>query len=157
MDRRGMPDLRVGITPPPRQDGGAVDDEITRPDEPTADGNLHCQNEQRLACRSSGSLFTLPLLGSRRDTRLTMSIKGQPACERQGRSTAQPIVHILVREAPQRPEQGNQQQRFLGVDSWVASRTSGQRRWTPSIRQVYREPTEGKQMEAGDQGQSIQV
>ena len=89
MVRRSMPYLRVGIPSPPRQDGSAVN-------EPTPDGDLHCQNEQRLAYRSSDILFTLPLLGSRRDTRLTTSIEGQPTRERQRRPTVQPIVHIEV-------------------------------------------------------------
>ena len=96
MVRRSMPYLRVGIPSPPRQDGSAVNDQVTGANEPTPDGDLHCQNEQRLAYRSSDILFTLPLLGSRRDTRLTTSIEGQPTRERQRRPTVQPIVHIEV-------------------------------------------------------------
>lgn len=64
MVRRGMSDLGVGITPPPSQDGGAIDNEVTGADQSTTNGNLHGQDEQCLAYRGSSSLLTLPLLGS---------------------------------------------------------------------------------------------
>ncbi|HEY7347228.1 MAG TPA: hypothetical protein VH599_02830 [Ktedonobacterales bacterium] len=51
---------------------------LTSADEPTADGNLHCQDKQRLAYRGSGSPLTFPLLGRRGDTPLTMGIEGNP-------------------------------------------------------------------------------
>lgn len=98
---------------------------LTRPDEPTAEGNLYGQNEQCLSHRGTSRLLTFPLLGSRRDTGLTVRVEGQSARERQGRPTAQPSAHILVREAPQRPEQGNEQQRGFGIDARMPAGTSG--------------------------------
>jgi hypothetical protein len=75
MVRRRMPYLRVGIPSPPRQDGSAVNDQVTGANEPTADGALHCQDKQRLAYRGSSSLLTLPLLGRRGDTWLTKGVE----------------------------------------------------------------------------------
>jgi hypothetical protein len=45
MMRRSVAHLRVGITPPPGQDGRTIDDQVPGTDEPTADGNLYCQDE----------------------------------------------------------------------------------------------------------------
>jgi hypothetical protein len=69
---------------------------LTGTDQATAEGDLHRQDKQCLPYRGTGSLLTLPLLGSRRDTWLIMSVKRQTACERQGWPPAQPIAHILV-------------------------------------------------------------
>lgn len=69
---------------------------LTRPDEPTAEGNLYGQDQQCLSHRGTSRLLTFPLLGSRRDTGLTIHVEGQSALERQGRPTAQPSAHIEV-------------------------------------------------------------
>ena len=42
----GMPDLRVGITLPPSENGGTVDNQITSPDEPTPKSGLHRHDQQ---------------------------------------------------------------------------------------------------------------
>src|SRR5690349_4078793 len=57
MMRRRVPHLRVGIPSPPRQDRRAIDDQVTGANQPTPNGDLHCQDEQRLAYRSTGSLL----------------------------------------------------------------------------------------------------
>jgi hypothetical protein len=79
---RGMPYLGIRITPPPGQDGSAIDNEVTGTNETTAEGDLHRQDQQRLPDWGTSSLLPFPLLGSRRDTWLTTSVKGQPARER---------------------------------------------------------------------------
>lgn len=60
---RGMTDSGIGVGAVPGQDGGAIDDEVACPDQPTPDGGQHCENEERLRSRRSGSLATLALLG----------------------------------------------------------------------------------------------
>ncbi len=82
MVRRGMSHLRIGVTPPPGEDGRAIDDQITGADESTAEGNLHGQDEPCLPYRGTSSPLAFPLLRGRGDTRLTEGIERQATSQR---------------------------------------------------------------------------
>src|SRR5438093_2178 len=57
-----MTEGRIRVSPSPGQDGRAIDDQITRPDEPTAHSGEHGQNEEGFRQRRSGPLSALALL-----------------------------------------------------------------------------------------------
>src|SRR5215472_17043469 len=88
MVRWGMSDLGIGITPPPGQDGGAIDNEVTGTDQSTADGDLHCQDKQRLPHWGTGSSLSLPMLGGTGHARLALGSERQPTSESQRRPPA---------------------------------------------------------------------
>jgi hypothetical protein len=124
--------------------------------QPTTNGDLHGQDEQSLAYRStSRPVSRFHCWEAERIRCRTRVSRWQSARKRQGRSTAQLIAHIPVREAPQRPKEGDELQRLLRVGTRAASRTGRQRRWAVSMRQAYGDPSQGKQMQTSDQWQGI--
>jgi hypothetical protein len=59
---RRMAEGGIGVGPSPGQNGRAIDDEIARPDQPTAQSGQHRQDEERFGHRRTGGLTTLALL-----------------------------------------------------------------------------------------------
>ena len=76
-----MADSRIGIAAAPGQNGRAVDDQIARPDQPTTEGSLHRQEEERLRSRRSGAVPAFPQLRSAWNARYTMGIQGEATGE----------------------------------------------------------------------------
>jgi hypothetical protein len=64
---RGVPKGGIRITASPSQDGSAVNDEITSPDESSSDGLQNGQNEKRLVHRSASGMAAFALLRFTRD------------------------------------------------------------------------------------------
>src|SRR6266568_4277301 len=77
----GMTDSGVGVSAAPGQDGSAIDDQITCPDQPTPQGRQHAQDEECLGSRRSGSLTALALLGGTGNAWPPVVTKGQAASQ----------------------------------------------------------------------------
>ena len=58
-----MTDGGIGVSVAPGQDGGAIDDEVACPDQPTPNGAQHAQHEEGFWQGCSGGLTALALLG----------------------------------------------------------------------------------------------
>jgi hypothetical protein len=59
---RRMAEGGIRVGPSPGQKGSAIDDEIARPDQPTAQSGQHYQDEERFGHRRPSGLTTLALL-----------------------------------------------------------------------------------------------
>src|SRR5579864_5910939 len=81
---RGMTDSGIRIGAVPRQDGGAIDNQITRPDQPTAQSRQDAQDEERLGSRRSGGPATLALLRGTGNARSAIVPQRQAACQGKG-------------------------------------------------------------------------
>jgi hypothetical protein len=114
----------IGIGPAPSQDGGAVDDEIAGTDEAAANRHSYHGDEQHLGHWSSGTRRPFPLLRGTGHPGGSLSVERQATGERERGPTDQPIVHVLIGEAPERAQEREQQQRFLTITAWAPARTS---------------------------------
>ncbi|HWS84373.1 MAG TPA: hypothetical protein VN207_08955 [Ktedonobacteraceae bacterium] len=81
------------------------------------------------------------------DARLPIFAQWQAASQSQGRPTLQPIVHVLIRQAPQGPQQADQEQALFTVDAWSPAWTFRQRGWTPTMSQMNSKMTQGEEMQ----------
>src|SRR6266568_4142590 len=101
----GMTDSGIGVSAAPGQDGSAIDDQITCPDQPTPQGRQHAQDEECLGSRRSGSLTALALLGGTGNAWPPVVTKGQAAraCAREQEVARTPggrcAARLLVRQA----------------------------------------------------------
>ncbi len=78
---RSMADSRIGIAAAPGQNGGTVDNQIARSDQPTTDGGLHRQAEERLRHRRSSAVSAFPLLRGAGNARCATGIERQATGE----------------------------------------------------------------------------
>src|SRR5437016_307594 len=92
-----VPEGGIRITASPGEDGSAVNDEITGPNESRSQSMHHGQHKERLMHRSSGCVATFALLGFAWNAGLSLFVQWQPAGKGQSRPTLQPVVHILIR------------------------------------------------------------
>src|SRR5262249_1765837 len=100
----------------------------------------------------------LALLGGAGHPHTAARVARQPAGQREGRPGHQPVMHVLVGQAPQRAQQREQQQRLLGVDPWPPSRSRRQRRWTAmAAGEPHRQAAQREQMQAGNERQRIEM
>jgi hypothetical protein len=110
----GVADSGIGIGPAPSQNGGAVDDEIARTDEAAANRHAHRHahrdDEQCLGHWSANTRRSFPLLRGTGRPGGSLSVEWEATGERERGPTDDPIVHVLIGEAPERPQQGEQQQ-----------------------------------------------
>src|SRR5437764_6932285 len=90
----------IGITASPGQDRSAVNDEITCPDEPRSQSIDNGEHEEGFMQRGSGGMATFALLGFARNTGLSLFVQWHSTSQGQSRPTLQPVVHILIRQAP---------------------------------------------------------
>ncbi len=102
---RRMPQRRIRVTAAPGQDGGAVDDEIAPADEAAVERQADEDDEQALTRRGAGLGPPTALLGGAGHPRTALTIRRQTAGEREGGPGHQPIMQVLIREAPQRAQQ----------------------------------------------------
>ncbi len=86
-----------------------------------------------------------------------MGVGGQPTRPGQRGPGHQPVVQVLVRQAPQRAQQRQQQERLLRVAPRASPRPSGQRRRAAAARQPHRQPAHRQPVQATDQGERIQM
>jgi hypothetical protein len=66
-------------------------------------------------------------------------------------------MHILVGEAPQRFEQGDQEQRLFAIDAGATACAFGQRWRTAPMGHLNRQAAQRQQMQGFDQGESIDM
>src|SRR2546421_8829744 len=93
---RGMTDSGIRVGAVPRQDGSAIDNQITRSDQPTTQSRQYAQDEERLGSRRSGGLATLALLRGTGNARPPILPQRQAAGQGKGGPSHQPVVQILV-------------------------------------------------------------
>jgi hypothetical protein len=117
----------------------------------------HQEDEQHLAGRSARSTQALGLLRLAGHARPTIWSRWQPASQRQRRPGAQPVMDLLIGQAPQCPQQGHQQQGSLAIDPRRSTRTRGQRRGTLLLSELHRHATHLQEVQAGDQRQRVQM
>jgi hypothetical protein len=109
MMSRGMANGSIRVSTPPRQDGCTIDDQITCPNQATTQGDENREDEEAFIDGRSGGPTTLALLRRTGNPKLSLPIERQAAGVRQGRPRAQPIMHILIGQPPQGPQEGNQE------------------------------------------------
>lgn len=153
----GVPAGGIGVAPPPGEDRRAVDDEIASAGEAAAEGRLDHDDEEHLVGWGTGRRRPLALLAGAGDLEVPGAVTREPAGQRQRRPRAQPVVHILVGEPPEGPQQGDQQQRFLAVGARLAAWTFRQRRRAPPVGQPHRHAAEGQQLERRHERQSCDM
>jgi hypothetical protein len=107
---RGMPHGRIRIRATPRQDRGAVNDEVASADETTVKRESHQHDEQRLGSWRPSPRGALPLLRWAGHMRSAARIHGQAAGEREGRPYHKPVAQIPIGEPPEGAQQGKQQE-----------------------------------------------
>ncbi len=95
-------------------------------------------HQERLGHRGSRPCRSLPLLRWAGDPWAVPFVAGQATGERQGGPRHQPVVQVLIGEAPQGAQEREQQQRFLGVASGATAWTRRQRRRTAPVSEAYR-------------------
>src|SRR5438552_3434063 len=67
----------IGVGTAPGQDGGTIDDEVARPDQPTPQSGQHAQHEEGLWQGRSGGLTALALLGGTGNAWLAITTQRQ--------------------------------------------------------------------------------
>jgi hypothetical protein len=154
---RGMAHRRIGIGSPPSQDGRAVDDEVAPADEASIPGQPHEHDEQALARRSARLRRAPALLGGTGHKGMPVPVGRQATGTRQRGPRHQPIMQVLLRSAPQRAQQRQQQKRFLAVTPGAPAGPGGQRWWAPTLTQAYGQAAQRQQMQAGDEHERIEV
>src|SRR5215469_1021202 len=109
----------IGIGPAPSQDGGAVADEIAGTDEAAANRHSYHGDEQRLGPWSSGTRRPFPLLRGTGHPGGSLSVERQTTGERarERGPTDQPIVHVLIGEAPERAQERERERESSSNDS----------------------------------------
>jgi hypothetical protein len=106
--------------PPPPTDGGTGE----APPQPSP----HRQHEEHLTGWRPGRPQPLGLLRLAGHPRPALRSQRQTAGQRQRRPGHQPVVQLLIGEAPQRAQRCQEQQRLLAIDARRPARTGGQRR-----------------------------
>jgi hypothetical protein len=154
---RGVADGRVGVAPPPGQDRGAVDDEVAPTDEAAVSGEPDQDHQQRLTGRCTGLRRTAALLGGAGYDRPTSRVGGEPTGEGQRGPRHQPVVQILVRQAPGRAQQRQQEQRLLAVAPRAPTKTGGQGRGTTSSSEADRHSAQGQEVQRAHQGERVDL
>jgi hypothetical protein len=85
MMRRGMADSGIGIGAPPRQYGGAINDQIARANQTATDGDEDREHEETFMHRRSGGLAALALLRRAGNPVLSLLVQRQAAGMSEGR------------------------------------------------------------------------
>src|SRR5512135_8960 len=133
MGSRGMTEGRLRIASAPRQDGGAINDQIASSYQTTAQCPVDREHEQGLKEGSSRRLPPFALLGGTGNTWLSRAPDRQSARQGQLRPLLEPIMQVLVGQTPQRAQEGDQKQGFLAVGARAAARSFRQRRRTAAM------------------------
>jgi hypothetical protein len=141
-----MAEGRIGIGPPPGQKRRTINDQITRPRQPHPQACPHQEHKHHFAPWCPSGPQPLGLLRLAGHARPAVSPLRQPAGSRQRRPGAQPVMHLLVRQTPQRAQQRQKQERVLAIDARRTARTSGQRRRTLPLGELDGELTQGEQL-----------
>jgi hypothetical protein len=89
------------VTAAPSQNGSTVNDQITSPNESRAESVQNGEYKERLMQRGTSCVATFALLGFARNAGLPLSVQGQPTSQSERWPTLEPIMHILIRQAPQ--------------------------------------------------------
>jgi hypothetical protein len=97
---------RIGIGPAPSQDRGAVDDEVTPARQSQPQPGPHQEHEEQLAGRGARRAQPLALLRLAGYPRL--ACWWQSAGPGEGGPGIQPVMDLLIRQAPERAEQRQQ-------------------------------------------------
>lgn len=147
----------IGISSTPGEDGNAIDNQIASPNQPRTERVQNGEDEQRLVQRRSRRVTAFPLLGFTRNAYLAIFAHRQTTSQGEGRPGLQPVVHILIGQAPQRTQEGNKQQGFFAVRSWGSTWTGGQGRRTPMVSQTHCHPAQTEQVQGTNKGQGIDV
>jgi hypothetical protein len=100
-----MADSRIGIGPAPGQDRGTVDDEVAPARQAHPEPGAHQQHEEQLAGRGTRGPQPLALLRLAGHARLAIRSRGQPTGPGQRWPGIQPVMGLLIRQAPECPEQ----------------------------------------------------
>jgi len=146
----GMADGGVWIGPAPRQDGVAIDDEIAGTDEAAADRRAYHDHEQCLGHGSASTRRPFPLLRGTGHLGASQSVEREVTGARECGPTDDPVVQVLIREAPELAQEGEQQQRFLTIPARTPAKTGRQRGWTAPMSRAHGEATQRKQMQPCD-------
>lgn len=155
MVARGVPHGSFGAGPPPGQDRGAVDDDIPSPDEAGRARAVHQHDEEQLVQRRPGPLGALALLGRTGHAHAAPRVSRQPAGQGEGRPGHQPIMHILIGQAPQRLRLRDEQPRLLRVDLRVPA--GSRRQWWRAVApgEPRGQPAQREQMQPGDERERV--
>jgi hypothetical protein len=143
---RRMAHRRIGVTAPPRQDRSTIDDEVAPADEAQMPCELHGDHQQHFAGRRTHLGAAATLLRGAGHGRTTLGVKRQPANEGQRGPGHQPVMQILIRQAPQRADERQQQERFLAISARATPRTRWQWRWALPVSQLHRQPAQRQQL-----------
>ncbi|HVB23428.1 MAG TPA: hypothetical protein VNG51_15925 [Ktedonobacteraceae bacterium] len=108
MVRRRVTSGGIGIASAPCQERRTIDNQIASTNQMAAHGTPDGEDEDRLKRRGSCGLPAFTQLGRARDARSAIGSYWQTTRQGQSGPTRQPLMHILVGEAPERFEQGDQ-------------------------------------------------
>lgn len=147
----------IGISATPSEDGSALTDEITGSNESRTQSVQHCEHEKRRMQGSSRSMAAFALLGCARNADLSIFAQRQTAGQGQRRPPFQPVVPILLRQAPQGTQPSKKEQARLAGGTRCASKAGRQWWSTTVVSHVNGETTQGKHMQGADQRECIQV
>lgn len=114
-------------------------------------------HEQRLARRRPSTSGAFALLRGTGHAWASGGIEREATGEREGWPGHQPVVQVLIGEAPERPQQAQQQQGFLRVAARTPAGTGRQRGRTAPVGQLNGEPTQREQMQAIDEREGVDV
>src|SRR5436309_9546437 len=105
--------------------------------------------------RRSSSVATFALLGRAGNARLSLFIQRQATGQSQSGPTLEPVMPVLIGEAPQGTQETDQEQALLTVGAWSSAGPSRQGRRTATVGQTNGQPAKGEQMQRRDQRQRI--
>ena len=154
---RGMTVLRIGIGATPGFNGCAVDDQVARADDALPERLRDGEHEERFAGRRAGAGRALPLLRGAGHPGHAVGAGRQPTGERQRQPGAQPVGQGARREAPERAQQRDQQQRLLCVAAGSAPRPCGQGRRAAPLGLLDRQTAQREQMQARHERERVNV
>ena len=141
-----MAECGVRIAAPPSEQGCAVHNDIPPPDQARLLGQMHEQDKQCLERRGARVVGAFALLGGTGNLHSSLRVTRQSTRLRQRGPVHQPVMQVLVGQAPQRAQQRHEQQRFLSVAARTPARTRRYRRGTPPLRPLHGEAAQRQQM-----------
>jgi hypothetical protein len=113
---------------PPSESGSIIDDEIASTDQAAMEGSQYGQDEEGFMDGCPCSMSVLALLRDAGNANPSIPILKQPTRQGSGEPSSQPVMHILIGELPQGPQEHNQCQ-GRSAPPLPADKGSGQRRW----------------------------
>lgn len=154
---RCVPHGSVGVGAAPSQNRGGVNNDIPPTEQVRVTGEPREHDEELFIWRRPHLLRPFALLRRTGHPHPAMRIPRQVAGQRESRPGYQPVMQVLVRQAPQRAQHGHEQERLLVVHVWTTAGTGWQWRRVLPLGKLHSEAAQRQQMQARNQRKGIQM